>query len=466
MRSLIAKIFLCYWIAASVVMLAIDLNPHEQMHRPEVTAALASILKVHGLALANAFEAGGCSAAAPFLSSSEDAINLASPDGTILCAPAPAASLNALIQAAAHSKKPVGHNFRDFEVIGLAVKSQSGKPYVVLLRNRFTAAIYFGVVPGTTTLMISLVVTLLLGLLIALPIRKLRAAARDIAGGRLDARVKPGFMLGAIGRFTPSDILRGLIVDFNHMAERLQSLVDAQRILVRDISHELRSPLARLSVALELAREAPPEAMSAPLDRIEAEAGRVNQLIGQLLSLSHLESLKEFSPTSALSLAEVVASVVPDVQYEASARECRVVTRVLHDSAIYGDPVLLQRALENIIRNAIRYTPESGIIEIDVERIERDGAAFAAVRVTDSGPGVPPDELESILRPFYRVDKARQRSTGGFGIGLAIADRAVKLHSGQIKASNKPEGGLVVEMIFPLGIGSVSPHTQPGIRPA
>jgi two-component system sensor histidine kinase CpxA len=257
-------------------------------------------------------------------------------------------------------------------------------------------------------------------------------------------------LLGPLGRFAPSDVLRGLIVDFNNMAERLQSLVDAQRVLVRDISHELRSPLARLSVALELAREARPASMTAPLDRIEAEAGRVNELISQLLSLSQMETLKELSPTSNLSLCEVVASVIPDVQYEASGRGCQVVTGTLQECVVYGDPVLLQRAIENVVRNAIRYTPENGIVEIDVERFESNGSALAVVRVKDNGPGVPPDELKSIMRPFYRVDKSRQRITGGYGVGLAIADRAVKLHSGQIKASNKPEGGLIVEMTFPL----------------
>jgi two-component system sensor histidine kinase CpxA len=450
MRSLIVKIFLCYWIAASIVMLVIDLNPHEQMHRPEVTAALTSVLRIHGRALTQAYEAGGCSAATPLLSDPEDAMDLASPDGQILCNPAPATELRSLILSAAHSKRPVGHNFPNFEMIAMSVKSPSGKPYVVLLRSRFTAAIYFGVVPGTTTLMISAVVTLLLSMLIAMPIRRLRLAARDIANGRLDARVKPGFVLGPIGRFTPSDVLRGLIVDFNNMAERLQSLVDAQRVLVRDISHELRSPLARLSVALELAREACPAPMTAPLDRIEVEAGRVNELISQLLSLSQLETLKELSQSSNLSLGELVASVIPDVQYEANGRGCRVIARNLEDCVVYGDPILLQRAIENVVRNAIRYTPENGVVEIDVERVESNGFISAVVRVADGGPGVPPDELASILRPFYRVDRSRQRATGGFGVGLAIADRAVKLHSGQIKASNKPEGGLMVEMIFPF----------------
>jgi two-component system sensor histidine kinase CpxA len=227
--------------------------------------------------------------------------------------------------------------------------------------------------------------------------------------------------------------------------------VSAQRVFLRDVSHELRSPLARLAVALELAREAGPQSMQAPLDRIENEAARVNDLVTQILSLSYMETVRDLSQSSSLSLGELVQSVIPDVEYEASGRRCRVVARVLQQCMVQGDPVLLHRALENVVRNAIRYTPEGGVVEIDVERVEQNGASRAVLRVGDRGPGVPCDELDSILQPFYRVDKSRQRNSGGFGIGLAIADRAVKLHAGEIKAWNRDEGGLVVEMTFPLG---------------
>jgi len=244
------------------------------------------------------------------------------------------------------------------------------------------------------------------------------------------------------------------------MAERLQSLVAAQRVLFRDISHELRSPLARLSVALELARETGPSSMRAPLDRIEVETERVNDLIGQLLSLSHMETVQELSQTADFSLGDLVASIIPDVQYEANRSRCHVVATTLHECPVHGDPILLLRAIENVVRNAIRYTPENGVVEVDVEKVERNGSSLAVVRVADSGPGVPPDELISILQPFYRIDKSRQRTTGGFGVGLAIADRAVKLHSGEIRASNRPEGGLVVEMTFPFSQHAVESHGQ------
>jgi two-component system, OmpR family, sensor histidine kinase CpxA len=449
LRSLILKIFLCYWIGAGIVILVIDLSPHEQMHRPEATAALAAVLRIHARTVLQAYEAGGCGAAGALLSDADNTLGVASPDGNILCSPAVGSNLRSLIERAAVSSQPIATNFRTFQVVALGVLSPSGKPYVLLLRNRFATPIFFGVVPGSTTLVISAVVTLLLAMLIAIPIRRLRSAARDIANGRLEARVTEGRGFGRAGHFPPSDVLHGLIVDFNHMAEHLESLVAAQRVLFRDISHELRSPLARLNVALELAREAGPASMKAPLDRIEVEAERVNDLIGQLLSLSYMETVQELSQSANLSLGDLVASVIPDIQYEANGRRCHVVARTLHECTVHGDRVLLQRALENVVRNAIRYTPENGVIEIDVEKVECNGVWMSVLRVGDSGPGVPSEELTSILLPFYRVDKSRQRSTGGFGVGLAIADRAVKLHAGEIKTWNKPEGGLVVEMIFP-----------------
>jgi two-component system sensor histidine kinase CpxA len=449
MPSLILKIFICYWIAAGIAIAAIDLSPHEQMHRPEVTAALNSALRIHGRAVSAAYEAGGCASAGPLLSDTVDKMDLASTDGRILCSEGPAVEVRSLIQRAGSSTVPIATNFRRFQVVALSFASPSGRPYVLLLQSRYDSPILYGLTPGTTTIVVSVVVTMLLALLIAVPIRRLRTAARDISNGRLEARVKWGNPPQTGKRGPPSDVLRGLIIDFNHMAERLQSLVAAQRVFFRDVSHELRSPLARLSVALELAREAGTESMRASLNRIEVEAARVNDLVAQLLSLSYMETVQELSQSTNLSLGDLVASVVPDIQYEADSRRCRVIARTRDDCTVKGDPVLLQRAFENVVRNAIRYAPEDGIVEIDLERVERDGALMAVLRVGDNGPGVPADELTSILRPFYRVDKSRQRSTGGFGVGLAIADRAMKLHAGEIKAWNKPSGGLVVEMIFP-----------------
>ncbi len=352
---------------------------------------------------------------------------------------------------------PVARNYRDFQLVAIPAKGTRGVPYIVLLRSGYTVPFEaFGLTVGPTTMWISVGVTILLGVLIALPIGRVRKAARAVANGRLDTRVHLGWLYESGPRFGKQNVLSGLAADFNHMAGQLESLADSQRTLFRDISHELRSPLARLSVALELAREAGPASMNAPLDRIEQESARVNDLIGQLLTLSHMETMQEITQPVELSLRDLIECLLPDLEYEAAGRRRTLRANGIQDfngiqdCIVSGDPVMLQRAVENVVRNAIRHTPEQGAVDIFLHKVQREGAEFGLLVVEDEGPGVPDDELHAILRPFYRADKSRRSSTGGFGVGLAIANRAVNLHAGHIFISNRKQGGLAVEMTFPL----------------
>ena len=448
MWSLIVKIFVCYWIAAGIAIAVSDIIPHGKLHRQEATWALAAALQFESRSLLSAYDRGGCAAALPLMAGTANHMFLALPNGTILCGQDPGFSVQPLIAAARNSKIPIAIDHHDGQILALPATSPSGQQLLILLEYGVTP--YFWFWPGPTTIAISGVVTLFLAILVAVPIRRLSSAAQYIANGRLDARVSKGKFPKLLALPFESDIIQSLIADFNHMAGRLQLLVDAQRTFLRDVSHELRSPLARLSVALELARETGQAGLNAPLDRIEEEAGRVDDLIAQLLSLSQMEGLSGNKPFDAVSLGDLVAEMMPNIVYEANGRNCRVIANTPRDCFLHGDEFLLRRALENVVRNAIRYTPEEGTIEIDVEKLERDGNWLAVLRIGDSGPGVPVEELQRILLPFHRVDKARQRSTGGFGVGLAIADRAVKLHAGKLVAWNKPSGGLIVEMSFPL----------------
>jgi two-component system sensor histidine kinase CpxA len=225
--------------------------------------------------------------------------------------------------------------------------------------------------------------------------------------------------------------------------------VGAQKILLRDVSHELRSPLARLSVALELAREEAPPVMMGHLQRIEREAGRLNLLIGQLLRLSSMESTDASTQTEEFRLNGLLENMLPDAEFEAQRRLCTI--RVLNhcDCIVRGNPELIYRAIENIVRNAVRYTREQSVVELKISCEERAGVRMVILDVSDDGPGLPENELENIFRPFYRVDDARERDTGGFGVGLAIAERAVRLHHGEVRARNRPDGGLVVSLSLP-----------------
>ncbi|MFZ0394453.1 MAG: ATP-binding protein, partial [Terracidiphilus sp.] len=263
---------------------------------------------------------------------------------------------------------------------------------------------------------------------------------------RLETRVKER-RPGAPGK---GDEFAGLVHDFNHMAERLEGLVSAQRLLLRDVSHELRSPLARLSVALELSRDDADQTMTTNLDRIERETERLNQLIGQLLTLAQMESVETLERAEPVSLKKLLQQVIPDAEYEAQQREAVVELKAECEGMVDGRRELLYRAIENVVRNAVRYTEAGTRVEI---RLKEDRTRkMAVIEVSDRGPGIPEAELEAIFRPFYRLDAARSAHTGGVGVGLAIAERAVKLHNGQIRALNREGGGTTILISLP-GVG-------------
>jgi two-component system sensor histidine kinase CpxA len=245
-----------------------------------------------------------------------------------------------------------------------------------------------------------------------------------------------------------------LIHDFNHMAERLESLVDAQKLLLRDVSHELRSPLARLSVALELAREDSDPAAAPHLERIERETERLNLLIGQLLTLSSMEALEKVENLEPLSLNRLIERMLPDAEYEARQRQCAVAFHADDQCTISGNQELLYRAIENVVRNAIRYTENGTEVEIRLGKSIVGGSWQVEIEVSDRGPGIPENQREAILRPFYRVDYARSPKTGGFGVGLAIADRAVRLHHGDLSALNRVDGGTTFRITLPASEGN------------
>lgn len=276
------------------------------------------------------------------------------------------------------------------------------------------------------------------------PIVRLRTAARQLAAGDLTART------GAPGG-TRRDEVAGLMRDFDAMAERIETLLKAQSRLLNDISHELRSPLARLNVALGLARQRAGVESADMLDRIELEASRLNELIGRILTLARLEDGEQLVPRTPVPLDELVASVTEDAEFEAQARRCHVHMSIPEgDWRVRGNASLLHSAVENVVRNAIRYTQEGSSVEVQLTSEERAGAHEAALRVSDSGPGVPADALEKLFEPFYRLDEARGRQTGGVGLGLAITERAVRFHGGKVSALNREGGGLTVEIRLPL----------------
>ena len=275
------------------------------------------------------------------------------------------------------------------------------------------------------------------------PVRALQRAVDRFGKGDLAARA-PGARRDELGQLART---------FNQMADRIQTLVNAERRLLMDISHELRSPLARLSVAIELARG---RDNATSLDRIQKEADRLNALVDELLEVTRAEGDPAHRRMETIQVDDVLAAVVEDSQIEAASHGCRVTLESVEATAMRGDPELLRRAVENIVRNAIRYAPPDTSIDVRLET--KNGAAHITVR--DYGPGVPEDALPFLFEAFYRVDSDRNRSSGGVGLGLSIARRAVELHRGAIHAENA-HPGLRVKIDLPTEITEPAPPKAP-----
>jgi two-component system sensor histidine kinase CpxA len=233
------------------------------------------------------------------------------------------------------------------------------------------------------------------------------------------------------------------------MAQRLQELMTSQRQLLSDVSHELRSPLARLQVALGLARQRADGRATSEFDRIERETERLNDLIGQLLSLARLEAGVTQTEREPVDVAELLATVAADADFEARANQRRVEITKTVAAVIQGDTELLHSALENIVRNAVRYTAMGTAVTLSLD-YENNRPDTLVLRVHDYGPGVPVEMLPRMFEPFVRIDDARDRASGGYGLGLAIAQKAIHLHGGTISAQNEPDGGLSVIISLPI----------------
>ncbi len=299
---------------------------------------------------------------------------------------------------------------------------------------------------GRTRLLRILAVILTAGLLcyglaryLAAPLAKLRQATKQFAAGDLSVRVFP--MIGK-----RRDEISGLAEDFDEMAARIENLIAAQKSLITDISHELRSPLARLGVALEIARSKSNSETQPSLDRIERESARLNEMISQLLLLSKLETGTQSIEKQPVNLDAIVRDVTVDAEYEASSGGITVKLLTDDKCVVSGEARLLRSAIENVVRNAVRHTPEKASVEVALRRENQT----AIIVIRDFGSGVAPEDLDKLFRPFFRVEYARTRSSGGFGLGLAIAERAILAHGGTISAVNGEPSGLSVRIELPV----------------
>jgi two-component system, OmpR family, sensor histidine kinase CpxA len=448
MRSLFFKIFIIFWIAQSLIFVistALILG-HRFPHPASMLDPAFTSLHMEASQAVRQFDARGCGGFEAFARERHEALALVDSGGNGVCgqpiqnAGPPVASVDEIY----------GRRIGRDTVWAFPVISESGARYRFLVsvhseeHTQFGDLLHFASPQLPVAIGVGGATTFLLVMIFTRPVIRLREAARRLAQGELNARVKETHS----GKMFQGDEFAALVRDFNHMAERLQSLVDAQKLLLRDVSHELRSPLARVSVALELSRADADSTMSTHLDRIERETERLNQLIGQLLTLSSMEAAENLGKSEPVSLKKLVNEMLPDAEYEAQKRETGIDLEAECECMVNGRREVLYRAIENVLRNAIRYTEAKSRVEI---RLLQDvSVQMAVVEVSDRGPGIPESELESIFRPFYRLDQARNAQTGGFGVGLAIAERAVKLHHGQIRALNRSGGGTTIRISLPF----------------
>jgi two-component system sensor histidine kinase CpxA len=447
-RSLYLKIFIWFWV--TMILINVALFAAVAITRPTPTGRSWRDLAQVGpnaLKAAEIYEQSGPAALAANLQETEKtsgvSATLYDENGKELSGRSPHPNADELIQKADKSHE-IEFNFAGRNtLVARPLDTAKGKHYTYVAhipRQPFTMSYQTQGLRLLVVLLVGGIFCFWLARYVTKPLLGLRATTNQLAEGDLGARVahkltKRRDEIGELGR------------DFNGMAERLETMVKAQQRLLGDISHELRSPLARLGVALGLARQRSGPEATGSLDRIERESDNLNEMISQLLTLTRLESGTDGRKRTKVDLGTLVREVAEDADFEAHSLN-RSVHVVASDScSINGVEDLLRSAVENVVRNAVRFTPEGTAVEVALRKQNGGGDNFAVISVRDRGNGVPEESLEKIFRPFYRTEDARDRqSGGGTGLGLAITERAVRMHGGSVEARNATGGGLSVEM--------------------
>jgi len=452
MTSLYWRIFLSFWLALALILVGtvfLVVNS-EQQRRFSQSWILRGELYAEAT---QAFESGGPDALRAWLTGIKrpdlsSLIYILDGSGSEMLGRSVPDALRDTPEQLAASGNSVALLHPTMRGIGgpLVLVGPDGKTFHVMIGPLRSGPHLFGELEmpqvSTATLFIALVVSAVVCFFLARylvsPVDQLRRATRQIASGDLDVRVSEKLK----GRH---DELGLLASDLDTMSGRVRNLLELKQQLLRDVSHELRSPLARLQLALSLARRHESTGVERHLARIACEADRLEELIARTLKLARLERPMQGLESAPLDVAELLTNIVSDVEIEAEAHGCSVALDTQRPLPVCGDPELLRSALENVIRNAVRYGPTGSKVGIEARRVDNR----IEVMVRDSGPGVPEKDLELIFEPFYRVDAARNRAVGGDGLGLAIAARAVGIHGGRIQARNLEAGGLVVHLSLP-----------------
>src|SRR3984957_6411047 len=446
MHSLFLRIFMLFWIAMALIVggsiaitftvAAREYEAPEFQRRPSVAIQASEVLARGGiLALKSWLDSNKNSAV-------DRDLYIVGPDGAdILGRRLSETAARRLEFVNRVGAPPPPGNFRPSRAAPQIVGAD-GSAYTVLSVPRRPSIFGALSLPGIslTILFISLTVSAITSWWLAehlsAPIRRIQEGARALASESLDSGVLPGYRVSA-GLEGRKDELAVLARDFDAMADRLRANRGAVTQLLRDISHELRSPLARMRVALGLARQ-PPADLTRQLDRLEREIERLDSLISQVLKLARLHGTDAVFARETFDLDEVIEEVVRDANFEGAVKNCKVRHDGAARAALDGNRDLVRSAIENVLRNAVRYSPEGAPVDVSVTRTESD----VLILIRDRGPGVPAGDLERIFEPFYRVAESRDRDSGGEGIGPALPAQVMKAHrrGGRAKHSTRRVG--------------------------
>ncbi len=449
--TLFLKIFFWFWLAMALIVGAVTLVTRTLQTEPIVRqwqVVVGESMNVHAQTAAQIYAVQGKSGLDVFLKRLESSQRISAAgffraSGEQIAGDNLPIDVSDTLQKSLASDEAEFERFETYYLIGRKTTLVNGESTVLITQwERPRVPNWYAVT--TTQIWQILAVILTAGLVcyalasyLTAPIGKLRRATREFAKGDLQTRlnIKRRDELGELAR------------EFDEMAERIETLVTSEKRLTQDISHELRSPLARMNVALELARAKSNDATKPMIERIETESNRLNEMISRLLVLSKLETGSETFDRREINLTKIFEQTVADANFEAQAIGKAVKIIETTPVKVFGNEILLRSAIENVLRNAVRYTKDETAVEVKLS----NGSKRALISVRDFGAGVPEAEIEKLFRPFYRVHAARERKTGGIGLGLAIAERAVHAHQGSIKARNT-ENGLAVEISLPVVI--------------
>lgn len=454
--NLFLKIFLCFWLTviATAIAVVITFIVEPRSVPSQWHATLTDTAQYSGMIAAGMYEQGGESSASAYIERTAQETHL---KACLLDATANAIagndceSFHDMTMQVAASKASRFNMKYGIARVALTVKGHSGRDYIFATElpagPRAVAGIHRGaaLLQWGVALFVSGFICYLLTRYLTTPILQLREASQQLAGGNLSTRAASTISLR-------KDELGDLVRDFNSMAARIEELVSRQRLLISDVSHELRSPLARLSVALDLGRER--KGNDPAFDHMEEDLGLLDEMIGRLLTIAKLDTSAPQVPMTNVDVTALVSQVVRNAEFESREPSGGVRLTAEKQCFVHGNTELLQSAIENVVRNAIRYSEPGTSVEVS---LACDGSS-TRLTVRDFGPGVPEAELLHIFEPFYRVKGARDRQSGGAGLGLAIADRVIRIHGGTIRAENIAPHGLQIEIVLPQrreGMGSI-----------